>query len=317
MSIDKENYKALLVVANNALKIFYSFDLPKHLEVAEASLLARIESVQNCIRRIVTVNKVSCETLGTCNLNVLGALNATEDPKRDISELTKKYNLEHSKFELIPQFTYQEYSSSSFSNAPQIHESNASDDLVLGRSQTRSDPNILKILFDADTPSAATKKGMSSSSPQQQQQQPSHPLSLRTTWAFSGGKDQQNKANDSPVIQKPANEFLTIKAEAVEKAAANSCKVLGVSLDEIMERQKGSDEKLPLVVKYFVESLLKMKVSTVPNIFKRGGKALAVKELKENIDKGVFNEITDPYVCGDVFKFWIRSLPEPLIPNSL
>lgn len=314
MTIDKENYKALLVVANGALNIFYSFDLPKHLAVAEASLLARIESVQSCIRRIVTVKKNSCEALGTCNLNVLGALNATEDPKRDISELTKKYNSEFSKFNLVPQFTYQEYSSTAISNASPIHENNASDDLVLGRSQTRSDPNILKILFDVDAPIPANKKGTSTSSPQQQ---PSHPLSIRSTRAFSGGKDQPSKINGSPASQKPATDPSPVKNEVAIKEEAGSCKVLGVSLNEIMDRQKGSDERLPLVMKYFVESLLKMKVSTVPNIFKRGGKALAVKELKENIDKGVFNEITDPYVCGDVFKFWIRSLPEPLIPNSL
>ena len=96
-------------------------------------------------------------------------------------------------------------------------------------------------------------------------------------------------------------------------------------MNELMERQKSGkdgraeeeEEKLPVIARYFVESLLRMKVETVPSIFKRGGKALAVAELKKNIDSGVLAPPADPYVCADVFKFWIRSLPEPLIPNAL
>lgn len=301
MSIDKETYKSQLVIANNALKLFYSFDLPKYLKAAETALITRIESVQNCIRRIVTMNKNSCERLSGCDVNVLDAINSASNSKGDVTELTKKYNTENTQFQTIPQFTYQEYSSSAILNAATIHENNATDELVLGRPQPRSDPNLVKILFDSE--SQATPRKLSGSS--------SMLLSPRSRFNNPISNSSKEQAVQPP--KKPVDECNNKKVE--EK----STKVLGVSLDELMRRQSGSggDERIPLITKYFVECLLRLKVESVPNIFKRGGKAVAVKEFKENVDNGVLDYNVDPYVCADVFKFWIRSLPEPLIPNSL
>ena len=312
MKVDKDNYWSQLVLANNSLKLFYSFDLPKHLESAEKALLARVDGVQNCIRRIVGVKKTSCESLGACNVLVLDAISATGDAKGDLSALAHKYNKESVPFQTIPQFVYQEYSSTALSRAAPVPEANVPEELVLGRPRRKSgpEPDLVKILFESDSspPQIGTKKN---------------------DLPLGDGKDPHQQQTAPLAVAAPA-----VAKDNVNSDNVNSCnkKVFGVSLNELMERQKRrkdggaekeeeeeeeEEERLPVIAKYFVESLLRMKVEAVPSIFKRGGKALTVAELKKGIDNGVLTPLTDPYVCADVFKFWIRSLPEPLIPNTL
>ena len=79
----------------------------------------------------------------------------------------------------------------------------------------------------------------------------------------------------------------------------------------------GSGKQTPKVLRFFLKNMVKTNVAGTPNVFKRGGKAPLIAAFKKELDSGTFNYNTDPYVSADVFKLWIRSLPEPLVPKSL
>ena len=99
----------------------------------------------------------------------------------------------------------------------------------------------------------------------------------------------------------------------------HSTVVMKVPLCALVERERALNPgaNIPHVETFLVESLLALNPGGVKGIFKRGGKAQLIESLKKSLDEGVFDAPNDPYVCADVLKFWVRSLPEPLIPNSL
>ena len=96
--------------------------------------------------------------------------------------------------------------------------------------------------------------------------------------------------------------------------------VMKVPLEALVERERALNPgaNVPRVETFLVESLLALNAPAgVKGIFKRGGKVPLVNALKKSLDEGMFDAPNDPYVCADVLKLWIRSLPEPLIPSSL
>lgn len=88
--------------------------------------------------------------------------------------------------------------------------------------------------------------------------------------------------------------------------------IIGCPLKELKK-----EGRVPAVASYFVDSLFRLGVEETNGIFKKNGKYVEVEKLKKNVNSGVFVVPSDVHVCGSVFKLWIRSLPEPLIPNSL
>lgn len=76
-------------------------------------------------------------------------------------------------------------------------------------------------------------------------------------------------------------------------------------------------KQVPSALKFFIKGMIKANAQETPNIFKRGGKAPLIAAFKKELNEGTFNYNSDPYVSADVFKLWIRSLPDPLIPNDL
>ena len=106
--------------------------------------------------------------------------------------------------------------------------------------------------------------------------------------------------------------------------------VMKVPLEVLMARERGKRLSgdpaagaqegncgVPEVERFLVESLMMMDLAGMKSVFKRGGKMPLINELKNALNMGKFVRPSDPYVCADVLKLWLRSLPEPLVPNEL
>ena len=129
---------------------------------------------------------------------------------------------------------------------------------------------------------------------------------LRRRSESNGGNGNGNGSDQK------GNEGNIVVSANTGSGKVTSSGVIGCPLKELKK-----EGRVPAVASYFVDSLFRLGVEEANGIFKKNGKFVEVEKLKKNINSGVFTMPSDVHVCASVFKLWIRSLPEPLIPNSL
>ncbi len=107
--------------------------------------------------------------------------------------------------------------------------------------------------------------------------------------------------------------------------------VFGVSLTELMERQKDTEPHLfaPKVLVFLTQSIILLGGHQTEGIFRISGSPdeiyrkhwLNIDHLgfKQRLNKGIYNltGITSPHVPANMLKIWLRELKSPLIPKEL
>eukprot|EP00158_Paraphelidium_tribonemae_P003193 Partr_v1_DN25949_c0_g1_i3_m68372 putative Rho GTPase activating protein 39 len=97
--------------------------------------------------------------------------------------------------------------------------------------------------------------------------------------------------------------------------------VFGESLADIMiiQQEKEPNLKLPRIMTFLADSILKLNGCQTEGIFRVPGDADAVTELRLRLEKGQYDisGISDASVPGSLFKFWLRDLTDPIIPHDL
>lgn len=99
------------------------------------------------------------------------------------------------------------------------------------------------------------------------------------------------------------------------KVAASENALIGVPLKNLKKDREA--KMLPEAATFFVDALLRLGAEDANGIFKKNGKYVEIEKFKKSLNTGVFAMPSDVHVCASVFKLWIRSLPEPLIPGAL
>jgi len=104
-----------------------------------------------------------------------------------------------------------------------------------------------------------------------------------------------------------------------KQASANA--VFGVPLEQVMEKQKEKNPELdlPRILVSLVDAVIKMNGLKTEGIFRVPAPAGEVKAVKDLLDEGNFDIITnaaDVQTPCALIKLWIRELPQPLIPEQ-
>jgi len=104
----------------------------------------------------------------------------------------------------------------------------------------------------------------------------------------------------------------TASATATDKSKAH----FRVPLEVLCERQDG--DKIPRVVRHLVDQVLALGGAHARGIFRLAGDSGDIQEWRQTADTtGEFKPLSDPHNCAVLLKLWLRSLPEPLIPDAL
>lgn len=119
----------------------------------------------------------------------------------------------------------------------------------------------------------------------------------------------------------PRGKVLTIPEIDRAREAAFQPSVFGESLGDVMDaqREKYPDRKLPFILTYLANEILRLNGSKTEGIFRVPGDADHVTDLRLRLEKGKYDMtgITDASVPGSLLKFWLRDLTDPIIPHEL
>ncbi|KAL6047437.1 Rho GTPase activating protein 24 [Balamuthia mandrillaris] len=99
-------------------------------------------------------------------------------------------------------------------------------------------------------------------------------------------------------------------------------KICGLSLNEVMQRRRHKGYFMPKPFQELIDYMLsEEKILCATGLFRVNGSATRVKEICQSIDSGHdinwANEATDPHLLASILKYWLRTMPEPLIPWDL
>ena len=204
-----------------------------------------------------------------------------------------------------------------------LFSSSSSSALPTISKTTYSSSNMSCTLSMSPDPFSPTSSSSPGSSPSRslQQQQSCHQLNQLPSFSVV--------TRSSSVAAVPVAPPVTIPHELSSSGSGlpnnlgsekKSTVLFGTPLKDLAFKKSsssGGNKQIPDVLKFFLKGMFKANVQETPNVFKRGGKAPLIAAFKKELNEGTFNYNSDPYVSADVFKLWIRSLPDPLIPNSL
>jgi hypothetical protein len=147
--------------------------------------------------------------------------------------------------------------------------------------------------------------------------QTKHLMPLFAMVPYEEGKLAPAKPS-SPALPMKIFDQLT-KYKWTTEEPANQQAVFGVSLDQIMARQKTQFPELlvPKVMAMLVEGIIALGGFNMEGIFRINAPLQEIQTLKKQIGKGNY-DITpsDVHVLGTLLKTYLRELPEPLIPTS-
>ena len=186
---------------------------------------------------------------------------------------------------------------------------------------TYSSSNVSSALSMSPDPFSPPTASSPGSSPSRvlQQQQSYHQLNQLPSFNVVTRSSSVAAVPVSPPVAIPHELSGSSSGVITGVAEKKSTVLFGTPLKDLPATSSSSsgNKQIPDVLKFFLKGMLKANVQETPNVFKRGGKAPLIAAFKKELNAGTFNYNSDPYVAADVFKFWIRSLPDPLIPNTL
>jgi len=95
--------------------------------------------------------------------------------------------------------------------------------------------------------------------------------------------------------------------------------LLGMTPEEMMEAQKNQYPllKVPYILVFLADCLLKLGGPKADGIFRISGSLIAMEKVKEHFNKGEYVSPRDVHDSSALFKFILRSFPDPLLPGSL
>lgn len=348
MASEKSHYETRLKATNDAFTKFFRVSFPQKLSEVRNSFVQRVVKVQTVLRSLITSKVESVHILDeSINGQLLASLDAI-NVEEEVTELNKKYNPGNDPFDKVISFEFQEYSDKGHVSLQVIASSAAESPLHLIPAVSSQDTSSEGVQPQSVVPHHPHSSGhmrsrseIDPSGSKVNDYTPS-PITSRRSKSIlkmfsskrSGGHERtRSKSNEFDISQISSNvtssESPSIcivgpppatAAVAAADVSLHSTVVMKVPLDALVERERvlNPEANIPRVETFLVESLLALNAPAgVKGIFKRGGKVPFVNALKKSLDEGTFDAPNDPYVCADVLKFWVRSLPEPLIPNSL
>ncbi|KAK9767399.1 hypothetical protein K7432_002844 [Basidiobolus ranarum] len=116
----------------------------------------------------------------------------------------------------------------------------------------------------------------------------------------------------------PRGKVLTSEEIEQAKESAFHPTAFGESLEYVMQLQAQTypDLKIPRILLFLAESVLKLDGQKSEGIFRLSGDPEAATSLRLKIEKNQYDiqGIADPNVPSSLLKFWLRDLAEPLIP---
>lgn len=106
---------------------------------------------------------------------------------------------------------------------------------------------------------------------------------------------------------------------AQRSSGAKATGLFGVSLEQLLERQKATmpELRVPAVVAFLADTIIQLDGQNTENVFRVSGSLSSIEKEKAKINAGEFVIPTDITDSTTIFKMFFRSLPEPLIPLSL
>ena len=95
--------------------------------------------------------------------------------------------------------------------------------------------------------------------------------------------------------------------------------LLGMSLDDMMKAQKGRYPALrvPYVLVYLADCVIKYGGPKTEGIFRLSGSLPRIEAVKKRMNKGEYVPPCDVHDSSALFKFFLRSVPEGIVPASL
>ena len=95
--------------------------------------------------------------------------------------------------------------------------------------------------------------------------------------------------------------------------------LLGMSLDDMMKAQKGRYPalKVPYVLVYLADCVIKYGGPKTEGIFRLSGSLPRIEAVKKRMNKGEYVPPCDVHDSSALFKFFLRSVPEGIVPASL
>ncbi|CDH60032.1 rho gtpase activation protein [Lichtheimia corymbifera JMRC:FSU:9682] len=114
-----------------------------------------------------------------------------------------------------------------------------------------------------------------------------------------------------------------LTAAEIERAKEAPFKpsIFGEDLELIISLPSHCDNglKIPKIVPFLADAVLKMNGLQSEGIFRVPGDAEEVTDLRVRIENGNYDSsgITDPNVPASLLKYWLRDLEKPLIPTEL
>ena len=95
--------------------------------------------------------------------------------------------------------------------------------------------------------------------------------------------------------------------------------LLGMTPEEMMELQKSRypSLKVPYVLVFLADCILKYGGPTADGIFRLSGSLVAMEKVKAHLNKYEYVAPKSVHDASALFKFVLRSFPEPLVPNNL
>jgi len=129
-------------------------------------------------------------------------------------------------------------------------------------------------------------------------------------------------SGDSTVMQlyfdsdSTKNSVLDKIQELQSQASLN--KLFGVKLDSLMQSKSQKGHEIPTIIEETCV-VLESKWLTLEGLFRISASKAELNDLRNRLDNGIpvnYNQFNGHSVAG-ILKFWLRSMPEPLIPFSM
>jgi len=110
------------------------------------------------------------------------------------------------------------------------------------------------------------------------------------------------------------------EAEAKEEETTSSTSgILGKNVTQLMELQKEQYPRLkvPYVLVFLADSIIRQDGQHSDGIFRLSGSLPTMDKIKERLNVGDYVDPPDVHDASGLFKFILRSLPQPLVPTEL
>jgi len=103
-----------------------------------------------------------------------------------------------------------------------------------------------------------------------------------------------------------------------QQSQASLNKLFGVKLDSLMQTKSQKGHDIPTIIEETCV-VLEAKWLTLEGLFRISASKAELNDLRNRLDNGItvnYNQFNGHSVAG-ILKFWLRSMPEPLIPFSM